>query len=75
MSDKKTIVIMDRYSATGTPRPGPDACTTCEGMGYHPTKCTCGGALEHHTHDADDLKGWCWVKPCQTCKGSRKQPN
>lgn len=67
---RMTVTITDRYSATGTPRPDSGACRTCDGMGHHPTKCACGGTLPNHTKD--NLPGYCFVNPCETCKGTRR---
>jgi len=66
------LEMRDRYSVTGIPRPGPDGCRVCEGMGFHPASsflwwCGCVPPQLQRV-------GWCWVEPCQTCKGTRKAP-
>ena len=61
--------IMDRYSAAGIPPPDPlTMCDECEGMGFHPTSCTCGGTKTAHKPESE---GWCFVSPCQSCMGTR----
>lgn len=56
---KKEIVIRDRYSVTGTPRPDPKImCKRCEGMGFYPQRSEAPAA------------NWKFVK-CEECKGTR----
>ncbi len=73
-NEKVEVVVHDRYSATGTPRPDPATVCLgpCEGMGFYPTQCRCGGITVGHRHDEDDemRDAWyCWVN-CLECGGS-----
>ena len=71
IAGKTTATFSDRYSAAGIPRPDPQTmCDECEGMGFHPMPCKCGGTLAAHKPDKD-LTGWCFVSPCQACMGTR----
>jgi hypothetical protein len=71
--------IVDRYSATGIPRPTKDSCDKCEGMGVNPEqkatlneealKSPTGTLLiigQKNTEEDD----WVFVQ-CPYCKGTR----
>lgn len=82
------ITFVDRYSATGTPRPTSDSCDYCEGMGVSPQQKSTlnkdaviakgGRLIVIGQHDGTDKKvpgeedEWVFVK-CPECCGSRKK--
>lgn len=66
--ERKTLVISTRYTGNEPP-PASTACKTCEGMGFHPTRCACEGTKKNHR--PDKLPGWCFVAPCAACNGTR----
>ncbi len=61
---EKTVVFVDRYSATGTPRPNPRTVCKgrCEGMGCYPD-------MKPGVSAADTP----FVK-CERCGGTGKEP-
>lgn len=83
---KEKIEIVDRYSATGIPRPDANSCEECEGMGVYPTsekelnKQACAsptgkliiiGQKERDGSPMED-DGYLFVQ-CPYCNGTRKK--
>lgn len=81
------VIIEDRYSATGTPRPDENSCHECDAMGLFPVKVEEIDQLAVDSPDGRVLvigqkkedgepvsfDGWLIVQ-CPTCKGTRKKP-